>query len=187
MILMRYEASYSKLKDIVHLKVRTHGDARGTFYENYNEKEFQDAVGEKITFVQDNISKSKQNVLRGLHFQTEKPQGKLISVLEGEVWDVVVDLRADSSTFGQYDINTLSSKEPSLLWIPPGFAHGFFVESTSAIFSYKTTDYYHPVGEKTLLWNDKNINIKWPSLSPILSDKDSAGMTLQEILIHLPK
>ena len=183
--MMKYEPSFSKLKDIVHLKVRTYGDARGVFYENYNEKEFQGAIGEKIVFLQDNISKSSQNVLRGLHFQIEKPQGKLISVLEGAVWDIVVDLRAGSSTFSQYEINKLSGKEPSLLWIPPGFAHGFFVESTSAIFSYKTTDYYHPAGEKTLLWNDKNLNIEWPSLHPILSDKDSKGLTWQEILKHI--
>lgn len=150
-------------------------DNRGYFFESYNEREFFSS-GLKMKFVQDNQSCSKKNILRGLHFQKNHPQGKLVRVLSGKVFDVAVDLRNDSKTFGMYCGLILDSEKQNQFYIPEGFAHGFYVLSESAIFSYKCTDFYYPDDEDGLLWNDENLKIQWPTIDkifkPILAEKD---------------
>jgi len=153
----------------------------GFFFESFNEKRFEDLTGVKKRFVQDNHSKSQKNVLRGLHYQIQQPQGKLVRVISGEVFDVAVDLRRSSSTFGQWVGVVLSEKNQRQLYIPEGFAHGFMVTSESAQFLYKTTDYWAPEFERTILWNDPTIAITWPlSGEPLLSNKDRAGTAFNE-------
>ncbi|MFJ2989765.1 dTDP-4-dehydrorhamnose 3,5-epimerase [Collimonas sp. NPDC087041] len=155
------------------------GDDRGFFYESFNERRFQELTGVSTSFVQDNHSKSAKNVLRGLHYQIRQPQGKLVRVVAGEVFDVAVDIRKSSPTFGQWVGVTLSAENKRQLWIPEGFAHGFVVTSESAEFLYKTTDYWAPEHERCILWDDPAIGIKWPNDNiPLLSGKDQAGSLL---------
>ncbi|WP_300444943.1 dTDP-4-dehydrorhamnose 3,5-epimerase [Zoogloea sp.] len=164
------------------LEPKVFGDARGFFMESYNAKAFQDATGLDVTFVQDNHSRSGKGVLRGLHYQVEQAQGKLVRVTRGSVFDAVVDLRKSSPTFGQWAGVELSEENNRQLWIPPGFAHGFLVTSDSADFLYKTTDYYAPQFERSLAWNDPTVGVEWPlaGAAPLLSAKDVAGKPLAE-------
>ena len=157
------------------------GDARGFFYESWNERRFNEAVGREVRFVQDNHSASGRNVLRGLHYQLRQPQGKLVRVVAGSVYDVVVDLRRSSPTFGRWVGETLSAENRRMLWVPEGCAHGFVVTSERAEFLYKTTDYYAPEHERTLLWNDPALGIEWPlEGEPLLKPKDAAGTPLAQ-------
>ncbi len=165
------------IADVLLIEPRVFGDARGFFYESFNQRAFQKATGLDLQFVQDNHSKSSQGVLRGLHYQLNQPQGKLVRVVAGEVFDVAVDIRRDSPTFGQWVGEILSGDNKRQLWVPPGLAHGFVVLSDSAEFLYKTTDYYAPEHERCIAWNDPTLAIQWPVLNqPFqLSAKDVAG------------
>ena len=166
------------IPDVVLLEPKVFGDERGFFFESWNKRTFAD-LGIAAEFVQDNHSKSQKNVLRGLHYQIEHAQGKLVRVAAGAVYDVAVDLRRSSPTFGQWVGFTLSAEDKRMAWIPPGFAHGFCVTSESAEFLYKTTDYYSPAHERTLLWNDPQLAIPWPlSGEPLLAAKDKTGLPL---------
>ena len=161
------------IPDVLIIEPRVFGDDRGFFYESFNQAHFEEAVGRKVSFVQDNHSKSVKNVLRGLHYQIQQPQGKLVRVTQGAVLDVAVDIRKSSATFGQHVSVELSAENKRQLWIPEGFAHGFLVVSDVAEFLYKTTDYYAPEFERCILWNDSTVGINWPNnLTPILSSKD---------------
>jgi dTDP-4-dehydrorhamnose 3,5-epimerase len=168
------------------IEPKSFGDARGFFYESFNAREFNEAVGYDVTFVQDNHSKSAQHVLRGLHYQIQHPQGKLVRVVAGEVFDVAVDIRKSSPTFGKWVGVHLSAENKRQLWVPEGFAHGFVVLSEAAEFLYKTTDYWFPEFERSLLWNDPTVGIDWPvgtkdkPFSPLLAAKDQVGKTLGE-------
>ena len=156
-------------------------DERGFFFESYNERAFAEATGIAAKFVQDNHSRSVKNTVRGLHYQIRQPQGKLVRVVAGEIFDVVVDLRRSSPTFGKWEGHRLSAQNKNMVWIPPGLAHGFAVLSEYADFLYKTTDYWAPQHERTLLWNDPELAIAWPlSGEPILAAKDRAGKPLSE-------
>jgi dTDP-4-dehydrorhamnose 3,5-epimerase len=169
----------SEIPDVLVLEPKVHQDDRGFFLESYNRRAFNEAAGMKVEFVQDNESFSVRNVLRGLHYQIRQPQGKLIQVMAGEVFDVAVDLRRSSSTFGKWVGVTISGGTHRMLWIPPGFAHGFLVLSEHAIMLYKTTDYYAPEHERTIVWSDPSLNIRWPlEAKPIVSDKDRRGAAL---------
>jgi dTDP-4-dehydrorhamnose 3,5-epimerase len=169
------------IPDVVLLEPRVFGDDRGFFFESFNEKVFTASVGESIAFVQDNHSRSAKGVLRGLHYQVQQAQGKLVRVVAGEVFDVAVDIRKSSSTFGQWVGAILSAENKRQMWIPEGFAHGFIVTSESAEFLYKTTDYWAPEHERCIAWNDPAIGIEWPvSTLPILSEKDRQGLLLAD-------
>ena len=169
------------IPDVVLIEPKVFGDDRGFFFESFNQKQFDAAVGKKVNFVQDNHSKSSKNVLRGLHYQIQNPQGKLVRVVSGEVFDVAVDLRKSSSSFGQWVGTILSSENKKQLWVPEGFAHGFVTLSESAEFLYKTTDYYSPQHERAILWSDDDINIVWPCEdSPSLSAKDQLAKKLAD-------
>ena len=169
----------ASIADVLVLEPKKHGDARGFFYESYNRKIFAQATGLDVAFVQDNHSRSATNVLRGLHYQLRQPQGKLVRVTVGEIWDVAVDLRRSSPSFGRWTGMKLDAASPRMLWIPAGFAHGFVVLSDHAEVQYKTTDFYAPEHERTLLWNDPALGIKWPLAGePVLSDKDRRGTPL---------
>ncbi|MDH0748957.1 dTDP-4-dehydrorhamnose 3,5-epimerase [Pseudomonas sp. GD03842] len=169
------------IPDVVLFEPKVFGDERGFFYESFNQKVFEEAVGRAVTFVQDNHSRSVRGVLRGLHYQIKQAQGKLVRVTQGEVFDVAVDLRRSSSTFGQWVGALLSSTNRSQLWIPEGFAHGFVVLSESAEFLYKTTDYWAPEHERSLAWNDPTVAIEWPEIGqPTLSAKDAVAVNLQD-------
>ncbi len=169
------------IPDILLIEPKIFGDERGFFYESYNQRQFEEAVGRKVTFVQDNHSRSVKGVLRGLHYQIQQPQGKLVRVVEGKVFDVAVDLRKGSATFGQWVGEILSVENKRQLWVPEGFAHGFLVLSDHAEFLYKTTDYYAPEFERCILWNDCMINVSWPINSqPSLSAKDSNGLLFDQ-------
>ena len=169
------------IPDVLVLEPRVFGDARGFFMESYNRRAFREATGVDVEFVQDNHSKSARNVLRGLHYQVRQPQGKLVRVVAGEVYDVAVDIRRGSPTFGKWAGFTLSAESKRMAWIPPGFAHGFLVISESAEFLYKTTEYYAPEHERTLLWNDPALGIDWPlEGEPLLAAKDRSGKRLLE-------
>jgi dTDP-4-dehydrorhamnose 3,5-epimerase len=171
----------TKIPDVVIFEPKVFGDDRGFFYESFNAKAFLEATGCDVQFVQDNHSKSAKNVLRGLHYQIQQPQGKLLRVAIGEVYDVAVDLRRSSDYFGQWVGVNLSAENRRQLWVPPGFAHGFLVMSENAEFLYKTTDYYAPAYERSLLWNDPELGIEWPiGEEPILSGKDQAGTRFKE-------
>ncbi len=164
----------SKLPEVLVIEPRVFGDERGFFYESYNEREFGKIAGRIPNFVQDNHSKSAKNVLRGLHYQIKQPQGKLVRVIAGEVFDVAVDIRKSSPTFGKWVGEILSAENKRMLWVPEGFAHGFLVLSETAEFLYKTTDYWAPEHERSILWNDPDLAIDWPlaGQSPLLSNKD---------------
>ncbi len=170
------------IPDLLILEPKVFGDARGFFMESYNAKVFHDATGLSPNFVQDNHSRSGKGVLRGLHYQIEQAQGKLVRVTRGAVFDVAVDLRQSSPTFGQWVGIELSEENNRQFWIPPGFAHGFLVTSDSADFLYKTTDYYAPQFERSLAWNDPTVGVAWPleGIAPLLSVKDLAGKPLDE-------
>jgi dTDP-4-dehydrorhamnose 3,5-epimerase len=173
---MRVEST--ALPDVLLIEPRVFGDARGFFFESWNRRTFADA-GIDGEFVQDNHSRSIRGVVRGLHYQVEHAQGKLVRVIEGEVFDVAVDLRRSSPTFGRHVALVLSAVNRRMLYIPPGFAHGFMVTSESAEFLYKTTDYWFPEHERTLLWNDRALGIAWPdAIAPILAPKDATGTPL---------
>ncbi|MGX4640644.1 dTDP-4-dehydrorhamnose 3,5-epimerase [Massilia sp. SYSU DXS3249] len=169
----------TSLPDVLIIEPKSFGDERGFFFESYNEKKFAELTGVSKRFVQDNHSKSARNVLRGLHYQIQQPQGKLVRVVSGEVFDVAVDLRRQSPTFGKWVGVVLSAENKRQLWIPEGFAHGFVVTSESAEFLYKTTDYWAPEHERCVAWNDPQIGIEWPAgIAPILSAKDQLGKPL---------
>ncbi|MGY5368428.1 dTDP-4-dehydrorhamnose 3,5-epimerase [Enterobacter oligotrophicus] len=167
------------------IEPKVFGDERGFFLEVFEKKRYAEILGEDISFVQDNYSRSRQNVLRGLHFQKTFPQGKLVRVVRGEVFDVAVDIRPDSPTFGKWEGILLSESNKKQFWVPPGLAHGFYVLSEIADFEYKCTDYYHPEDEGCLLWNDPEVGISWPAEQPILSEKDANGLLLKELLSTL--
>ena len=165
------------IADVLLIEPKVFGDDRGFFYESYNQRAFIEASGLTPDFVQDNHSKSARNVLRGLHYQIKQPQGKLVRVVAGEVFDVAVDIRRNSPTFGQWVGEILSADNKRQLWVPPGMAHGFVVLSESAEFLYKTTDYWAPEHERCIAWNDPTLGIEWPALNgePLLSGKDAKG------------
>jgi dTDP-4-dehydrorhamnose 3,5-epimerase len=165
------------IADVLLIEPRIFGDDRGFFYESFNQRAFNQATGHDVAFVQDNHSKSARNVLRGLHYQVQHPQGKLVRVVSGEVFDVAVDIRPESPTFGKWVGEILSADNKRQLWVPPGLAHGFVVLSESAEFLYKTTDYYAPEHERCIAWNDPTLAIAWPTLqgAPKLSAKDAVG------------
>lgn len=164
----------TSIPDVKIIEPAVFGDERGFFMETWNQRKFEELVsGRPTSFVQDNHSKSKQGILRGLHFQTENTQGKLVRVTSGEVFDVAVDIRKSSATFGQWVGVYLSAENKRQLWVPEGFAHGFYVTSEVAEFVYKCTDYYNPGAEESIIWNDESLSIKWPiSKEPLLSEKD---------------
>ena len=169
------------IPDVLLIEPQVFGDDRGFFYESFNQNKFEAALGHKINFVQDNHSKSVKGVLRGLHYQlTPKAQGKLVRVIQGEVFDVAVDLRQSSPTFGKWVSEILSGDNKKQLWIPEGFAHGFLTLSDTAEFLYKTTDFYSPEHEQSILWNDKTIGIDWPLEEVSLSSKDNAALSIKE-------
>lgn len=170
------------IPDVLLIKPEVFGDDRGFFFESFNQKGFEEAVGHKISFVQDNHSRSVKGVLRGLHYQLPpKAQGKLVRVIQGEVFDVAVDLRQSSPTFGKWASEILSSDNKKQLWIPEGFAHGFLTLSDSAEFLYKVTDFYSAEHERNIRWNDKTIGIKWPALNVSLSKKDQNAKLFEDI------
>ena len=164
------------IPEVVLIEPKVFGDARGFFFESFNQKAFNEATGTNHQFVQDNHSRSAKGVLRGLHYQIQQPQGKLVRVVRGAVFDVAVDIRKSSPTFGRWVGAELSEDNQHQLWVPPGFAHGFLVLSDMADFLYKTTDYYAPQYERSILWNDSDLNIDWPIGEPILSNKDRQGL-----------
>jgi dTDP-4-dehydrorhamnose 3,5-epimerase len=169
------------LEGVLVIEPKVFGDARGFFFESWNRRAFDDLVGRDVDFVQDNHSASARGVLRGLHYQLRQPQGKLVRVIAGEVFDVVVDMRRSSPTFGKWTGERLSADNRRMLWVPEGFAHGFYVLSDSAEVLYKATDYYAPEHERSLLWNDPQVGIDWPLQGePLLKPRDAAGARLRE-------
>ena len=175
---MPYTATTTQLDGVLLLEPQVFGDDRGFFFESFNQRDFAQTTGLDVQFVQDNHSKSSKGVLRGLHYQIQHPQGKLVRVTSGEVFDVAVDLRKTSPTFGKSYSTILSADNKRQLWIPPGFAHGFLVTSDSAEFLYKTTDYWYPEFERSLLWSDPALAIEWPLAAgekPLLAGKDEAA------------
>ncbi len=182
---MHMQIVQTAIPDVLIIEPKVFGDDRGFFYESFNAKRFAELTGVNAQFVQDNHSKSAKNVLRGLHYQVEQPQGKLVRVVAGEVFDVAVDIRQSSATFGQWVGVTLSAANKKQLWVPPGFAHGFLVLQDHTEFLYKTTDYYAPQFERCIAWNDAKLAIDWPLIdAPLLSAKDAQGKSLQ--LAELP-
>ncbi|WP_322020981.1 MULTISPECIES: dTDP-4-dehydrorhamnose 3,5-epimerase [unclassified Burkholderia] len=178
---MAITVTATALPEVKIVEPKVFGDARGYFYESFNGREFATLVEADVEFVQDNHSRSAKGVLRGLHYQIEHAQGKLVRAVEGEVFDVAVDIRRSSPNFGKWVGVTLSADNHRQLWVPPGFAHGFVVLSESAQFLYKTTDYWFPEHERSLLWNDPEIGIEWPlDGEPLLAAKDAAGKRLAE-------
>lgn len=175
------KATRLAIPDVVLIEPKVFGDARGFFFESFNQQAFNEATATSHQFVQDNHSRSAKGVLRGLHYQIEQPQGKLVRVVRGCVWDVAVDIRKGSPTFGQWVGAELSEDNQHQLWVPPGFAHGFVVLSDSADFLYKTTDYYAPQHERCIAWNDPRLAIAWPYVGePQLSAKDAQGLSLAQ-------
>jgi dTDP-4-dehydrorhamnose 3,5-epimerase len=178
---MPYTVTQTRLPEVLILEPKVFGDARGFFYESFNALDFAQCTGLDVQFVQDNHSKSAKGVLRGLHYQIQHPQGKLVRVTQGEVFDVAVDLRKSSPHFGKWEGVVLSADNKRQLWVPPGFAHGFVVLSDTAEFLYKTTDYYHPEFERSLLWSDPTVGIQWPvGSAPLLAAKDREAATLDQ-------
>ena len=175
------KVSHSKLKGCVIIEPRVFGDERGFFLETFQTVRYQQEAGIDLVFVQDNHSRSARGVLRGLHFQKTKPQGKLVRVVRGEVYDVAVDIRNGSPTFGEWEGVILSEDNKKQFWVPPGFAHGFVVLSDTADFEYKCTDYYDPSDEGSILWNDPDLDIPWPIANPVLSTKDQSAKRLVDL------
>ena len=175
------KVTQTSIPDVLIFEPDAYGDERGFFYESFNQKTFASLTGLDVSFVQDNHSKSQQGVLRGLHYQIKQPQGKLVRVVKGEVFDVVVDLRQSSASFGQWEGITLSAQNFKQIWVPEGFAHGFLALSETAEFLYKTTDFYAPEYERCIKWNDPELAINWPqSLEIQVSDKDTQGTAFTE-------
>jgi len=175
------KATKQDIPDVIIFEPQVFGDDRGFFFESFNQKVFDEVVGRPVTFVQDNHSRSVKGVLRGMHYQIQQPQGKLVRVVQGEVFDVAVDMRKSSSTFGKWVGVHLSAENKRQLWVPEGFAHGFIVLSESAEFLYKTTDYWAPQYERSLAWNDPTVAIEWPYQGePALSAKDQKGSAFEE-------
>lgn len=176
------QAIPTSIPDVLIIEPKVFGDARGFFYESFNAKRFAEVTGVTLPFVQDNHSRSARHVLRGLHYQIQQPQGKLVRATVGEVLDVVVDIRKSSPTFGKSEAVVLSADNKRMLWVPPGFAHGFVVLSETAEFLYKTTDYYAPEFERSLLWNDPALDIDWKlnGATPLLAAKDQAAKLLKD-------
>ena len=175
------KATPLSIPDVVLFEPKVFGDERGFFFESFNQAKFEAAIGRQVSFVQDNHSRSVKNVLRGLHYQIQQPQGKLVRVVQGEVFDVAVDIRKSSPTFGQWAGAVLSAENKRQLWVPEGFAHGFVVTSDSAEFLYKTTDYWAPEFERSIAWNDAAIGIQWPIQGePALSAKDQQARLLAQ-------
>lgn len=171
----------TEFPDVLVIEPDVFGDARGFFFESHNERVFAEQAGIMAHFVQDNHSRSARNVLRGLHYQIRQPQGKLIRVIAGEIYDVVVDLRRSSPTFGHWSANVLSEANRHMLWVPPGFAHGFLVTSEFAETLYKTTDYWAPQHERCIAWNDSVLAVAWPlQADPLLSAKDQRGVPFEQ-------
>ena len=173
--------SHSKLKGCVIIEPRVFGDDRGFFLETFQAARYKQEAGIDLPFAQDNHSRSARGVLRGLHFQKTKPQGKLVRVVRGEVYDVAVDIRKGSATFGEWEGVILSEENKKQFWVPPGFAHGFVVLSDTADFEYKCTDYYDPSDEGSILWSDPDLNIPWPIANPALSTKDESAKRLVDL------
>lgn len=175
----------TKIPDVLLIEPKVFGDERGFFFESYSRRAFEKATGIKQDFVQDNHSRSSRNVLRGLHFQMKQAQGKLITIIEGAVQDVVVDLRKSSASFGKHVTIELSSENKRMLWVPKGFAHGFMTLSEHAYCVYKTTDYYAPEHEQTIAWNDPDLAIAWkPADNYIISQKDRNGLSLKNAPVY---
>jgi len=174
------------IPEVILFEPRIFGDARGFFFESFNQRQFESAVGHSVSFVQNNHSRSVQHVLRGLHYQIKQAQGKLVRVVVGEVFDVAVDIRRSSPTFGRWVGEKLSAENKKQLWVPPGFAHGFIVLSEHAEFLYNTTDYWAPEYERCIIWNDSTLNIQWPITgnAPVLSEKDARGATLNTAEVY---
>ena len=178
---MPYTVTPTSIPEVLILEPQVFGDARGFFFESFNQRDFAEKTGVNLNFVQDNHSKSAQGVLRGLHYQIQNPQGKLVRVVQGQVFDVAVDLRQSSATFGQWVGVYLDAQKHQQLWVPPGFAHGFVVLSETAEFLYKTTDYWYPTHERSLRWDDPTLGIDWPMTGqPLLAAKDAAGLSFAE-------
>jgi dTDP-4-dehydrorhamnose 3,5-epimerase len=171
----------TSIPDVLIIEPKVFGDERGFFFESFNSRQFNEVVGREVQFVQDNHSRSAKNVLRGLHYQIQQPQGKLVRAVQGTVFDVAVDIRKSSPTFGQHVGVELSAENKRMLWVPEGFAHGFVVLSEAAEFLYKTTDYWAPEFERSIAWNDPAIGIQWPiDGAPSLSAKDQAGKLMEQ-------
>lgn len=169
------------IKDLLIIEPKVFGDDRGFFFESYNKRQFAELIGREVEFVQDNHSRSVKNVLRGLHYQVQHPQGKLVRIVQGAVLDVTVDIRKSSPTFGQHVTVELTAENKRMLWIPDGFAHGFVVLSNTAEFLYKTTDYWYPEHERSIRWDDPALAIDWKlSTAPVLSGKDAQGKLFKE-------
>ena len=171
----------TKLHDCVIIEPKVFGDERGFFLETFQAERYSELAGITLPFVQDNHSRSSKAVLRGLHYQKTKPQGKLVRVVRGEVYDVAVDIREGSATFGEWEGVILSEDNKKQFWVPPGFAHGFVVLSATADFEYKCTDYYDPSDEGSILWSDPDLNIPWPIANPVLSTKDESAKRLVDL------
>ena len=182
---MPYTVTTTPIEGVLVLEPKVFGDARGFFFESFNARDFEQATGLKREFVQDNHSKSAKGVLRGMHYQVQYAQGKLVRVTHGAVFDAVVDIRKDSATYGQWFGCELSAENKKQMWIPEGLAHGFLVTSESAEFLYKTTDYYHPEFERSLMWNDADVGIDWPlhllDAPPLLAAKDQAAGAFRDL------
>jgi dTDP-4-dehydrorhamnose 3,5-epimerase len=175
------QATSLSIPDVIVFEPKVFGDERGFFFESFNQRLFEEATGKQVQFVQDNHSRSARNVLRGLHYQIQQAQGKLVRVVQGEVFDVVVDIRKSSPTFGQWVGSVLSADNKKQLWVPPGFAHGFVTLSDTAEFLYKTTDYWAPAFERCIAWDDPAIGIVWPAMGEAqLSAKDKLGVRLAD-------
>ena len=174
---------HSKLKGCVIIEPQVFGDERGFFLETFQAARYEQEAGIDLAFVQDNHSRSARGVLRGLHFQKTKPQGKLVRVVRGEVYDVAVDIRKGSPTFGEWEGVILSEDNKKQFWVPPGFAHGFVVLSDTADFEYKCTDYYDPSDEGSILWSDPDLDISWPIANPVLSSKDESAKRLVDLCL----
>jgi len=174
------KVSRTALDGCLILEPQIFSDERGEFFESFSIQKFRNATGVLLNFVQDNQSLSHAKVLRGLHYQIEQPQGKLVRVVSGSVWDVAVDLRRSSPTFAQWVGVDLSAENQRMFWVPPGCAHGFVVTSESAVFLYKTTDYYAPAHERTIAWNDPSLAITWPVADPVVNGKDAAGLMFKQ-------
>jgi len=177
------KVTHSKLKGCVIIEPQVFGDERGFFLETFQAARYEQEAGIDLAFVQDNHSRSASRVLRGLHFQKKKPQGKLVRVVRGEVYDVALDIRKGSPTFGEWEGVILSEDNKKQFWVPPGFAHGFVVLSSTADFEYKCTDYYDPSDEGSILWSDPDLDISWPIANPVLSAKDQSAKRLVDLCL----
>ncbi|MDX5627797.1 MULTISPECIES: dTDP-4-dehydrorhamnose 3,5-epimerase [unclassified Brenneria] len=173
----------TRIEGVKIIQPKVFGDARGFFLETFEKRRYQEMLNIDLDFVQDNHSRSSKGVLRGLHFQRSNPQGKLVRVVRGEVFDVAVDIRPGSPTYGAWEGVILSEENKTQFWIPPGLAHGFVVLSDVADFEYKCTDYYNPANEGCLLWNDPDVGIEWPVIEPLLSEKDKLGKRFKELAV----